>query len=222
MKILFAEDTKDLNRAVTVVLQHENYEVDNVFDGEEAAERIGRNAYDCIILDIMMPKKDGMQVLAEIRKRHITTPVIMLTAKAEIEDRVAGLDAGADDYLPKPFALKELLARIRSACRRSSEYGAAKLRVGDIELDPDSLALCAKNSVRLSVKEYELLQVLANNADLELAADTLLGRVWKNDENADADTVWLYVCYLNGKLRAVGSTWTVAGERGGRYRLCQG
>lgn len=219
MKILFAEDTKDLNKAVSTALTIEKYDVDSVFDGEEALERLKTNAYDCIILDIMMPKKDGLEVLTELRKRHITSPVIMLTAKAEIEDRVAGLDAGADDYLPKPFAMKELLARIRSACRRSSDYNTERVSFCGLELDPDNYELSAKNSIRLSVKEYELMQVLMKNADVPLSSGTLLERVWKRDENADADTLWLYISYLKGKLRAVGSKVTINGTKGGEFLL---
>lgn len=219
MKILFAEDTKDLNRAVSTVLAHENNEVDSVFDGEEALAKTNESAYDCIILDIMMPKKDGIEVLKDIRRRHITTPVILLTAKAQVEDRVAGLDAGADDYLPKPFAMKELLARIRSVCRRHTEYEQTEMRFGDVTLDPETFALTAHNSVRLSVKEFELMQTLMNEEGKEVSTQALIGRVWKNDDGADADTVWLYVSYLRGKLFSVGSTVTVDGTRGGNYVL---
>ena len=219
MKILFAEDTRDLNRAVTTVLQHESYEVDSVFDGEEALIRVGQNAYDCIVLDIMMPKKDGLEVLAEIRKRHITVPVIMLTAKAEIEDRVAGLDAGADDYLPKPFAMKELLARIRSACRRTFGYNSEHLTFGDVELDPETLSLTAKNSISLSIKEYELLETLIRNADFPLSEETLLARLWRDANGANGDTLWLYVAYLKGKLFSIGSVVTIEGNREEGYRL---
>ncbi len=219
MKILFAEDTRDLNRAVTTVLQHESYEVDSVFDGEEALIRVGQNAYDCIVLDIMMPKKDGLEVLAEIRKRHITVPVIMLTAKAEIEDRVAGLDAGADDYLPKPFAMKELLARIRSACRRTFGYNSEHLTFGDVELDPETLSLTAKNSISLSIKEYELLETMIRNADFPLSEETLLARLWRDAVGASGDTLWLYVAYLRGKLASIGSDVTIEGDRGEGYKL---
>lgn len=219
MKILFAEDTKDLNRAVTVVLQHEQYEVDSVGDGLEAMQKIDGNAYDCIILDIMMLRMDGMQVLREVRHRHITTPVIMLTAKAEIDDRVAGLDAGADDYLPKPFAMKELLARVRAATRRAEAYGDTVLTYGDVTIDPATFALTARSSVRLSVKEYELMRYLMRSAEAPVDAEHVLGAVWRGDEAATANTVWLYVLYLRGKLAAVGSSVAVAGENGGPYRL---
>ena len=204
MKLLYAEDTQDLNRAVTTVLKMEKYDVDSVFDGQQALDKIVQNAYDCIVLDVMMPRVDGMQVLRAIRQKRITTPVIMLTAKSEIDDRVAGLDAGADDYLPKPFAMRELLARIRSACRRNSDYDKGVLQYADVQLDPNTFALTAHSSVRLSVKEYELLQVLFN-ANIPLDSDALIQRVWRGDDKADRNTVRLYILYLKGKLFAVGS-----------------
>ena len=220
MKILLAEDTQDLNRAVTALLQHEQYEVESVFDGEEALERIMRSDYDGAVLDIMMPKKDGLEVLKEMRNRHILTPVLMLTAKAEVDDRVAGLDAGADDYLTKPFAMKELLARIRSMTRRTGEYGTAELRYADITLDPKECVLSSHNTVSLSQTESELMQVLLANKDTELSTEYILSHVWRGEENAHADTVWLYISYLKGKLRSVGSEVTISGERGGSFILC--
>ena len=178
MKLLLAEDTQDLNRAVTALLRHQEYEVDSAFDGEEALEYIKRDCYDGIILDIMMPKKDGLEVLKELRSRHILTPVLLLTAKAEVDDRVAGLDAGADDYLPKPFAMKELLARIRAMTRRSSTYSEG-----------------------------------------DLTTEYLLSHVWKHEPEAQEDTVWLYISYLKGKLRSIGSPVTISGIRGGSFGL---
>ena len=222
MKLLFAEDTRDLNRAVTVLLTREGYDVDSAADGEEALNYIKTESYDGIILDIMMPKVDGLTVLSELRARHILTPVLLLTAKAEVDDRVAGLDAGADDYLPKPFAMKELLARVRAMTRRSRTYGDEPLRRGDLALDPATFALCAKNTVRLSVKEFELLHALLSNPDAALSTETLLERVWREEPEAQTDTVWLYVSYLRGKLRAVGSAAVIEGERGGAFRLNTG
>ena len=220
MKLLLAEDTSDLNRAVTAILTHENYEVDSVFDGEEASKKINETDYDGVILDIMMPKKDGIEVLKEMRSRHILTPVLLLTAKSEIDDRVAGLDAGADDYLPKPFAMKELLARIRSMTRRYTEYENVSYEVADLILDPKTFALSAKNSISLSVKEFELMQMFLANADIEFSTEHILEKIWKNESNAQADTVWLYVTYLRGKLSSVGSKVSINGERGGSYKLC--
>ena len=220
MKLLLAEDTSDLNRAVTAILTHENYEVDSVFDGKEASKKINETDYDGVILDIMMPKKDGIEVLKEMRSRHILTPVLLLTAKSEIDDRVAGLDAGADDYLPKPFAMKELLARIRSMTRRYTEYENVSYEFADLILDPKTFALSAKNSISLSVKEFELMQMFLANADIEFSTEHILEKIWKNESNAQADTVWLYVTYLRGKLSSVGSKVSINGERGGSYKLC--
>ncbi len=221
MKLLLAEDTRDLNKAVTALLKHEGYDVDNVFDGEEALDRIHESDYDGIILDIMMPKRDGLSVLTEIRKRHILTPVLLLTAKAEIDDRVAGLDAGADDYLPKPFAMKELLARIRSMTRRQLEYSASDLSFSDITLSVKNFVLSSHNTVSLSVTEFKLMQTLMANSDSELSTDYLLKHIWKSDTNAHEDTVWLYINYLKGKLMSVGSHISISGTKGGSFRLCE-
>jgi len=219
MKILLAEDTADLNRAVSAALRFEKYDVDSALDGAEAIDYLRKESYDAIILDIMMPKVDGITVLKEIRSRHIITPVILLTAKAEIDDRVAGLDAGADDYLPKPFAMKELMARLRSLIRRRESYEEGKFSFEDVSLDPAELVLMSVNSVRLSIKEYELMKALMINADIELTTEYLLSHVWKNEPGAQEDTVWLYISYLKGKLASVGSPVTIEGRRGGNFRL---
>ncbi len=222
MKLLLAEDTKDLNRAVTMMLEHEGYEVEPVYDGAEAMEHIEKSSYDGIILDIMMPKKDGMEVLRELRSRHILTPVLMLTAKTEIDDRVAGLDAGADDYLSKPFSMKELMARVRSMIRRSAGFGEQTLRYEDIFLDAEKFALTAGNSVRLSIKEFELMQMLIANTDRELSTEYLLEHVWNGETEAQEDTVWLYISYLRGKLKSVGTSVQITGAKGGAFQLVSG
>lgn len=219
MKILLAEDTRDLNRAITAILEHEGYAVDSAYDGEEALEYTKGDSYDAILLDIMMPKMDGLQVLREIRSRHILTPIMLLTAKTEVDDRVEGLDAGADDYLPKPFAMKELLARVRALTRRNTSYSGNMLSYGDIKLNAEDLALTASNTVRLSIKEFELMQQLMTNMDLELSTEYLLSHVWAGEPDAHEDTVWLYISYLKGKLGSVGSDVTISGERGGKFRL---
>lgn len=219
MKILFAEDTADLNRAVSVALKIQGFDVDSVFDGEEALTMLTKEGYDCIILDIMMPKKDGLEVLKELRKRHILTPVLLLTAKAEVDDRVTGLDAGADDYLPKPFAMKELMARVRSMVRRRDIYEDNAITCQDVTLDPAEMVLSSRNSVRLSIREYELMRTLMSNSDVELSTSFLLDHIWRNEQGAQEDTVWLYISYLKGKLVSVGSSITIAGEKGGGFRL---
>lgn len=212
-RLLLAEDTRDLNRALTTVLEHEGYEVIATFDGEEALEHILAESIDAVILDIMMPKKSGIEVLEEMRRRGLYTPVLMLTAKAEIDDRVAGLDAGADDYLTKPFAMKELLARVRSMTRRREEYEPNMLSFGDITLNGENFELASDNAVRLSVKEFELLQVLMRNAGRSLDFGYLLDHVWRQEPNETSDTVKLYASYLQGKLKWVGSKATI--ERNG-------
>lgn len=219
MKLLLAEDTRDLNRAVAAVLSHEGYTVDSAFDGEEALSFLKENSYDSIILDIMMPKLSGLEVLTELRKMNDTTPVLLLTAKAEVDDKVAGLDAGADDYLTKPFAMKELLARIRSMTRRHTRYSAEELRFEDLVLRSESLELAAENTVRLSMKEYELMRLLIASPGKELSTDFILSQLWGSEPGADTDTVYLYISYLKGKLRAVAAGAVIEGARGGSYRL---
>ncbi len=221
MKILLAEDTRDMNHVLTAALTHEGYDVDSAFDGEEALDFVRTNGYDAMVLDIMMPKKDGLQVLKELRKENIVTPVLLLTAKAEVDDRVNGLDAGADDYLTKPFAMKELLARVRAMTRRKTEYAAKKLQYGDFFLDDEKFELSCENSVRLSVKEFELLQALILNQNHEVSTQYLLEHVWDGAEEAGPDTVWLYISYLRGKLRSVASNVEIEGERGSSFRLTE-
>lgn len=219
MKILLAEDTKDLNKVLCAVLEHEGYTVDPVFDGEEAIEHIERDSYDCLIFDIMMPKKDGIEALKEVRAKIILTPVLMLTAKAEIDDRVAGLDAGADDYLTKPFAMKELLARVRALTRRKTEYSATDLKFNDIKLCAGTFELASENSVRLSVKEFELMQLLVLNNNHEVSVDYIMQNVWSREPDAQADTVWLYISYLKRKLRAIASDTKITGDAETGFRL---
>ena len=221
MKILLAEDTRDMNHVLTAALTHEGYDVDSVFDGEEALDFVRTNGYDAMVLDIMMPKKDGLQVLKELREENIVTPVLLLTAKAEVDDRVNGLDAGADDYLTKPFAMKELLARVRAMTRRKTEYAAKKLQYGDFSLDDEKFELSCENSVRLSVKEFELLQALILNQNHGVSTQYLLEHVWDGAEEAGPDTVWLYISYLRGKLRSVASNVEIEGERGSSFRLTE-
>ena len=219
MKLLLAEDTADLNKVLCAVLTHEGYDVDPVFDGEEAMERIRANGYDCLILDIMMPKKDGIEVLREVRAKNIVTPVLMLTAKSEIDDRVAGLDAGADDYLTKPFAMKELLARVRAMTRRKTDYTQTDLNYTDIVLHAQTFELAAENSVRLSVKEFELLQLFLLHPDRDLTTDYIMRHVWSHEPDVQPDTVWLYISYLRRKLKAVASATAIDGDEQQGYRL---
>ena len=201
MKILLAEDTKDLNRAVTAILTHEGYDVTSAYDGQEASDYL-------------------QQVLQELRGHGIVTPVMMLTAKTEVDDRVTGLDMGADDYLTKPFAMKELIARVRSLTRRMRDYNDDHIQYADITLDSASFELTSGNTVRLSIKEYELMRTLILNKDVDLSTQYLIEHVWKN-EDAQADTVWLYISYLRAKLMSIGSSVQINGQRGGSFRITQ-
>ncbi len=219
MKLLLAEDTRDLNRAVTAILKHEGFEVDSAYDGEEALSFLTAGSYDGIILDIMMPKVSGIEVLTTLRKMNDSTPVLLLTAKAEVDDRVSGLDAGADDYLTKPFAMKELLARIRSMLRRRTRYSAEELHFEGLSLRSENLELAAENSVRLSMKEFELMRLLISNPDKELSTEFILNQLWAGEPDAGADTVYLYISYLRGKLKAVDANVRIEGNRGGSFRL---
>ena len=219
MKILLAEDTKDLNKVVTQMLEMQGFDVDSAFDGEEALKLALSNGYDGIVLDIMMPKLSGLQVLKEIRSRNILTPVLMLTAKAEVDDRVEGLDAGADDYLTKPFAMKELMARVKALTRRGSQYAAKELSFGDLTLKSESLELIASNTVRLSIKEFSLMQTLLLNQEHEVDNNYLIEHVWNDENDASEEPVWLYVNFLQGKLSYVNSNVEIKGDKGGPFRV---
>ena len=222
MKILLAEDTKDLNHAVTVLLQHEGFDVDTAFDGQQALDLIAKGGYDAVILDIMMPKVDGITVLTNMRQKHNMTPVMLLTAKTDIDDRVAGLDAGADDYLPKPFAMKEFLARVRALVRRGGgDDSADTIMYAGLVLNGEALSLSSENTVRLSLKEYELMREFMKNPGRELATDYLLWKIWNNEKEADEDTVWLYVSYLKNKLRSIVTDVTITGDKGGTFTLTE-
>ena len=219
MKILLAEDTKDLNKAITTVFSLEGYDTDQAFDGAEALEKIKNNGYDIIILDIMMPKIDGIEVLKKTRDNGIVTPILLLTAKAEVEDKVTGLDAGADDYLTKPFAMKELLARVRAMTRRRTQYNNGDLQFLDIVLRENNLELSCENAVRLSIKEYELLRSFITNSEHVIDTEYILSNVWNDEPDAGAQVVWLYVSYLNRKLKAVSSKAYIEGTLETGYQI---
>lgn len=221
MKILLAEDEKQLSRVLVMAMKSVGYDVDPVFNGQEAIEQAQANVYDVMIFDIMMPVKTGLEALKEIRATGDRTYVIMLTAMAEIDDKVTGLDAGADDYLTKPFSLKELLARLRSLERRTEEYDSDVLAFGDLKVDQAEQRLASHNSMSLSGKETRLLSYFILNADKELSTQQLLNQAWDRDENADAEDVWIYISYLRQKLQAVGSSTIIDGQKGGPYQLSQ-
>lgn len=221
MKILLAEDEKELSRAVTAILEHSGYTVDAGYNGEEALELARNNAYDAMIFDIMMPKMDGIELLKHIRENGDYTPVILLTAKSEIDDRITGLDAGADDYLTKPFAMGELLARLRSMTRRNTSYMPSKLQVGSVTLDTEEQEMRSENSIRLAGKEARLMEYLMQNVGKALPTGTLFDRIWGKDEKAEPKVVWMYICFLRNKLRAINADIMIDGSENGSFTLVE-
>jgi Response regulators consisting of a CheY-like receiver domain and a winged-helix DNA-binding domain len=218
MNILLAEDEKDLSRALVAVLEHKGYKVTAVYDGEAAVEEAKSGAFDCMVLDIMMPKMDGITALTIMRESGDTTPVLMLTAKSEMNDKVAGLDAGADDYLTKPFVMVELLARIRSLTRRSGEYTPKKLSFGSVTLDISGQELISENSVRLAGMEANLMEFLMMNPNKSFTTEEIFSHVWKDAEEGP-DVVWIYISYLRNKLRSIVADVEINGEKGGSFIL---
>ena len=221
MNILLAEDEKQLSRALVTAMQATGYHVDPAYNGQEAVDLAGQRAYDVIILDIMMPKLNGIEALKQLRQTGNKTYVIMLTAMAEINDKVTGLDAGADDYLTKPFSLKELLARLRSLERRSEDYQEDVLNFADITLDNDEQRLESHNSISLSGKETKLLAYLMKNPGKAIESSILLDQGWDKDDEADETDLWIYISYLRQKLQAVNAHVTIVGEKGGPFTLSQ-
>ena len=218
MNILLAEDEKDLSRALVAVLKHNGYDVTAVFDGLAAVEEAKSGAYDCMIFDIMMPKMDGITALGIIRESGDNTPVLLLTAKAEMDDKVTGLDAGADDYLTKPFVMVELLARIRSLTRRKTAYTPKKLTFGSVTLDVSGQELVSENSVRLAGMEASLMEFFMINPNKSFTTEEIYAHVWKDDD-AGKDVVWIYISYLRNKLKAIVADVVITGEKDGSFML---
>lgn len=220
MKLLYAEDERGLSEAVVDILEYHKYIVDAVYDGEEALGYARAEHYDGIILDIMMPKKDGLTVLRQLRRDGCTAPVLLLTAKSEIEDRIEGLDAGADDYLPKPFAMGELLARIRALLRRREVLLPEILRCGNVSLDIHSYALSVGGqSVVLPKLEYQIMELLMRSQGGYLSTEELLTKVWGYDTEAEIGIVWVYLSYLRKRLSALGANVEIKAKRNVGYTL---
>ena len=220
MRLLLAEDERSLSRAVTAILEKNNYTVDAAFDGEEALAFLETGEYDGIILDIMMPKKDGMTVLRQLRARGDLTPVLMLTAKAEIDDKVDGLDAGANDYLTKPFNSRELLARIRAMLRVQTSQPDNRLTVGNIVLDRGTYELSSPSgSFRLAGKEYQMIEMLMSHPHNLVSTEQFMDKIWGYDSNAELNVVWVYISYLRKKLTALNASVQIKATRGAGYSL---
>lgn len=221
MRILIVEDELPLAEALTQILKKNNYTVDTVNDGEAGLDNALSDIYDLILLDIMLPKIDGISILKNIREEGITTPVILLTAKGEISDKVAGLDSGADDYLPKPFATEELLARIRSVSRRKGEILKDNtLKLGDIELNPLTLKLSkGSKDIKLILKESELLELLISRKNATSSKELIIEKLWGFDSEVDNNHVEVYVSFLRKKLFFLDSEVVITTVRGVGYIL---
>lgn len=224
MRLLLAEDEQELSHALVTVLKHNNYSVDAVYNGQDALDYLETGIYDGAILDIMMPKMDGITVLKKVRTAENSVPVLMLTARSEIDDRVNGLDSGADDYLTKPFSMKELLARIRAMTRRRSETTDSVLTVGNIRLDRTTYQLTSNKddintSFRLAGKEFQMMEMLMVNPGQVISAEQFMDKVWGYDSDAELNVVWVYISYLRKKLIELNANVSIKATRGVGYSL---
>ena len=223
MRILLADDDRELCRAAQTLLEHESYTVETAFDGADALEMAETGEYDGMILDWMMPEMSGIEVLTELRRNGITTPCLMLTARTEVEDRVAGLDSGADDYLSKPFNTAELLARLRAIIRRHEVYAPETIRFGDLILDKGTMDLhCRNASVRLGNKAFRLMEMLMENPHRVFTIDQLINRVWGWDNETEMNLLWVTISQLRKKLSELGTTVMINAVRGVGYSLEEG
>ena len=220
MKLLYAEDEVDMADAVVDILTFHKYMVDHVSDGQEALDYARSDNYDGMILDIMMPKKSGLDVLKTLRAEGNNTPVLLLTAKAEVEDRIAGLDMGADDYLPKPFVMEELLARVRAMLRRREDFTPDILKCGNLSLNMSSYELSTDTaSVTLPKYEYRLMEAFMLNQGIYLSTEQILEKVWGFDSDAENGSVWVYISYVRKKLAQIGANAEIQVKRNIGYRL---
>jgi len=220
MKLLFAEDETGLSEAVVDILTYHNYQVDAVYDGADALAYARAEQYDGIILDVMMPKLTGFQVLEQLRKEGCRTPVLLLTARSEVADRILGLDLGADDYMSKPFHMGELLARVRAMLRRRDIFSPDILTFGDITLNPHNYQLSSvSGSTTLPKLEYQLMETLMLNQGLYLSSEELLTKVWGYDTDAELGSVWVYISYLRKRLQTLNSAVEICAKRGVGYTL---
>ena len=220
MRILLAEDEKALSSALAAILKHHNYSVDTVYDGQAALEYLESEIYDLLILDIMMPKKDGITVLKELRKHNNQIPVIMLTAKSEIDDKILGLDCGADDYVTKPFVAKELLARIRAVTRRKSGVADNVLSFGNVVLNRATYELSVKeNAVKLGHKEFQMFEMLMENPSGVISAERFMEKIWGYDSETEMSVVWTYISFLRKKLAGIGANVQIKANRNIGYSL---
>ena len=220
MRLLLAEDEKSLARAVSAILEKNNFSVDVVYDGADALDWLRAGNYDGAVLDIMMPKMDGITVLKTIRAEGNMLPVLLLTAKSEVDDKVEGLDSGANDYLTKPFAAKELLARIRAMTRAQTAQPSSTLSVGNLTLDRATFELKSPSgSFRLANKEFQMLETLMANPKTLISTERFMEKIWGYDAEAEINVVWVYISYLRKKLTALNANVQIKATRNAGYSL---
>lgn len=220
MKLLLAEDEVELNQALSAVLKHNNYSVDSVYDGQEALDYLEMGEYDGVILDIMMPKKNGLEVLREVRAKKNQVPVLILTAKSQLDDKVEGLDAGADDYLAKPFEMKELLARVRAITRRQSQLTEPVLSFENITLDRALFELgVGGEKIRLANKDFQMMEMLLTNPGQVISTDRFMEKIWGYDSDTEINVVWVYISNLRKKLSSLGANAEIKAVRNQGYSL---
>ena len=220
IRLLLAEDEKTLSNSLVTILKHNNYSVDSVYNGEDAIDYIETGVYDGAILDIMMPKVDGITVMKTIRAGGNKMPVLLLTAKSDVDDKVLGLDAGADDYLTKPFVTKELLARIRAMTRRQAELTDNSLSFGDLKLDRVSFELSSPSGkLPLTAKEFQIMEAFMNHPSQIISSERLMEKIWGFDSDSEINVVWTYISYLRKKLKLLQSGVTIKAVRNIGYTL---
>ncbi len=220
MRLLLAEDEQDLSKALCAILKHNNYSVDAVYDGQDALDYGLSENYDGIILDIMMPKKNGIEILTELRKSGVDTPVLILTAKGEVDDKILGLDSGADDYLTKPFAMGELLARIRALTRRKADFTPNLLSSGNLSLNRETFELSVDGeSIRLGNKEFQMMEMLMSNPGRLISTEQFMEKIWGYETEAEINVVWVYISYLRKKLASLKASLEIKAVRGVGYTL---
>ncbi len=220
MRILIIEDEKPLADALSEILRQNHYTVDAVYHGTGGLDYARSEIYDLILLDIMLPGIDGLSILKTLRREHIATPVILLTAKSEVSDVITGLDAGSDDYLAKPFSTGELLARIRALSRRSSFYNGEILSFGDLSFDKSTMELsCGSDSLKLGLKETQLIELLLKNAGRIMPKDLLIEKIWGVDSEAEYNNIEVYISFLRQKMSSLGTATQIRTIRGVGYQL---
>ena len=220
MRLLIADDEIELANALVAILKHSNYTVDAVYNGTDALDYALSGEYDGIILDIMMPGLDGMEVLKKLREKGFSTPVLFLTAKTEVDDRIKGLDLGADDYLPKPFDMGELLARVRAMLRRKEDFAPANLTCGNLTLDRAGYDLSTEghDKIHLSGREFQMMEMLMTSPGRIISVDNFMDRIWSDGE-ADVNVVWVYISNLRKKLSSLEATCEIKASRGVGYSI---